>query len=87
MRSAQMSRAPASACEDVGHLFAASMKAFASSSGLPSRGCARGDRERLEAALAGDDGAGALLRLVGQVEVFELGLGLDFEDLLFRARR
>ena len=31
--------------------------------------------ERPQAALAGDLGAGAALRLVGQIDVFELGLG------------
>ncbi len=41
MRSAQMSRAPASAVKMSGTSFAASMNAFASSSGFPSSGCAQ----------------------------------------------
>ncbi len=72
-------------CEDVGHLFCGVDEGFCFVVRLAVEGLRpQAIGERFEAALAGDDGAGAFLRLVGEVEVFELGLCLDFEELLFQ---
>ncbi len=74
-----MSRAPSSAVFTSGHI--GRDVAFGKDRRFPGAVGENGIGERPEAAFAGDLGAGAALRLVGQIEVFELRLGRGACDL------